>query len=60
MRSTKAPPNQKNRGQVLPHRDPTPLNLASKLDKCNAHRGFLGTSGQKHVGEEVICLCLFC
>ena len=40
MRSSKAPPNQKNRGQVLP----TPPNLASEPDKCNARRGYLGTS----------------
>ena len=39
MRSSKAPPNQKNRGQVLP----TPPNLASEPDKCNARWGFLGT-----------------
>ena len=43
MRSSKAPPNQKNRGQVLP----TPPNLASEPHKCNARRGFLGTSAPK-------------
>ena len=44
MRSSKAPPNQKNRGQVLP----TPPNLASTPDKCNACQGYLGTSILDH------------
>ena len=40
MRSSKAPPNQKIRGKFYP----TPPNLASELDKCNARWGYLGTS----------------
>ena len=44
MRSSKAPPNQKIRGKFYP----TPLNLASEPDKCNARRGYLGTSGPRH------------
>ena len=40
MRSSKAPPNQKNRGKFYS----PPPNLASEPHKCNARWGFLGTS----------------
>ena len=40
MRSSKAPPNQKNRGEFYPN----PPNLALEHPKRNPRRGYLGTS----------------
>ena len=50
MRSSKAPPNQKNRGQVYP----TPPNLASEPNKCNTRWGYLGTSIAEDDGSSII------
>ena len=51
MRSRKAPPNQKNRGQVLPH----PPNLASEHPNRNARRGRIErTQKYLNVGGKIV------
>ena len=55
MRSSKAPPNQKNRGKFYP----TPPNLASQHPNRNARRGYLGTSVPQRGANSISCVLYF-
>jgi hypothetical protein len=52
MRSSKAPPKQKNRGRVYP----TPATPSRTWPPSHARWGFLGTSGLKHWSINLSCV----